>query len=49
LPSRSACTLTLAAKNNAVGVADKRTVNITGPILVGGTLLLQATTPSPTK
>lgn len=34
-----ACTMMLAAKNNAMGIADKQTINFTAPTLVGGTLL----------
>jgi len=34
-----AYSMTLAAKNNAMGIADKQTINFTAPTLVGGTLL----------
>lgn len=34
-----ACTMMLAAKNNAMGIADKQTINFTAPTLVGGTVL----------
>lgn len=33
------CAMTLAAKDNAMGIADKQTINFTAPTLVGGTLL----------
>jgi hypothetical protein len=34
-----ACAMQLTAKDNAMGIADKRTVNFSAPTLVGGTLL----------
>ncbi len=34
-----ACTAFLAAKDNAMGIADRQTIRFTAPTLVGGTLL----------